>query len=205
MGFLQVVSNYFPLVIGALAFLILWGFTILAVYAGGTRRGLPTLDKFFWVALAAALPLVGYGIYLFAGPLRWLINLEPRPEGTRREAATIDAGSLPVPAYQPQPAAPAGRRTILHVVSGPLAGGHFTLEHLPILIGRGPDSGVRLADDRRISRRHAEIFEQDGAARIRDLGSMHGTMVNGQAAAGQPLHPGDRISVGDTVLVYQVQ
>ena len=57
-----------------------------------------------------------------------------------------------------------------------------------------------------LSRRHARIFCEHGAAYLADLGSKNGTTVNGVAVkqAITTLHDGDRIGLGST-LAYQVQ
>lgn len=69
------------------------------------------------------------------------------------------------------------------------------------VIGRDPAAIVQL-DAAGISRRHARIVV-DGDARLEDLGSKNGTMVN-DAAVETPvvLHDGDRISVGPIIVIY---
>jgi hypothetical protein len=101
-------------------------------------------------------------------------------------------------AYQPLRA-----RYSLVVVQGPLAGQQFILKSLPSRIGRGPDSGVALDADLNISRKHAEIYEWNGMLRIRDLGSLHGTQINGVTVKDQALTPGDRITLGGTMLILR--
>ena len=74
------------------------------------------------------------------------------------------------------------------------------LDRFPITIGRNPDAGIRLTD-RWASRRHCELFEQDGHLAVRDLGSTHGTYVNGRrVTAPTELRRGDTIQVGKTVM-----
>jgi pSer/pThr/pTyr-binding forkhead associated (FHA) protein len=57
----------------------------------------------------------------------------------------------------------------------------------------------------RLSRRHARIFEQDGAVYLADLGSLNGTTVNGQAVDKIPikLQPGDEACFAG--LCYQIE
>jgi pSer/pThr/pTyr-binding forkhead associated (FHA) protein len=95
--------------------------------------------------------------------------------------------------------------SILTIQSGPAAGKDFTLHRFPICIGRGPDAGVRLDEDRSVSRRHAEIYEKAGRLHIRDLDSTHGTQVNGNWTSDQPLEPGDEIQLGSSTLLFQQQ
>jgi pSer/pThr/pTyr-binding forkhead associated (FHA) protein len=88
----------------------------------------------------------------------------------------------------------------LRVLSGPDQGRAFPIGRLPALIGRGADVAVPLDGDITVSRRHAEIYAPQGALRIRDLGSSHGTQVNGFSIQDKSLEMGDRIQVGKTLL-----
>ncbi len=94
-------------------------------------------------------------------------------------------------------------RYSLLAIQGPLAGQQYILKSLPALIGRGPDASIALDADLNVSRRHAEIYEWNGMLRIRDLGSMHGTQINGVAVSDQALTSGDRITMGGTVLILR--
>ena len=69
----------------------------------------------------------------------------------------------------------------------------------PFSIGRSADTELQLADGR-VSRRHAELFQEAGAWRIRDLGSRTGTFVNDLRIETAELKPGDRLRIGDTEL-----
>lgn len=73
---------------------------------------------------------------------------------------------------------------------------------LPILVGRGHDADLNIAT-RTVSRRHAEIFESNGTVMIRDLGSLNGTIIDGQRVKEAPLPSGSRFSVGP--LTFEVQ
>ena len=57
----------------------------------------------------------------------------------------------------------------------------------------------------KMSRRHARIFEQDGAVYLADLGSLNGTSINGSNLDSQPvaLQRGDRICFTD--LCYEIE
>lgn len=70
------------------------------------------------------------------------------------------------------------------------------------LIGRVDECAVVL-DDPKVSRRHAEIRPAGDAYRIIDLGSTNGTEVNGRKVSDQLLTEGDRIRIGDNVLVFE--
>ncbi len=73
----------------------------------------------------------------------------------------------------------------------------ISLDKLPAVFGRNPDSDVRLGD-RWTSRRHCEISEINGTLVVRDLDSCNGTLVNGQHITEAHLMPGDRLTVGLT-------
>ena len=76
--------------------------------------------------------------------------------------------------------------------------GHRTrvpLTRFPFRIGRQPDNDLVLRDTR-ASRAHASVFVDNGAYWIEDLGSRHGTFVNGSRIERQPLHNSDKIEFG---------
>ncbi len=68
-------------------------------------------------------------------------------------------------------------------------------------LGRG-DVEIQL-DDPFASAQHARISRQGHVVVIEDLGSTNGTYLNEQPLTGpQPLHPGDRIRIGDCEFSY---
>lgn len=71
-----------------------------------------------------------------------------------------------------------------------------------ITLGRSTDCTVPIKD-RFLSRKHAEITFDSGSWIVRDFGSVNGTLLNGKKIEGSaPLRPGDRISLGDTEVVF---
>lgn len=67
-------------------------------------------------------------------------------------------------------------------------------------VGRCLDTGIKLFD-KACSRAHAEIYRKGDYISIEDLGSRHGTFVNGKRIAHRvKLHVGDRVDIGHTVL-----
>jgi hypothetical protein len=70
------------------------------------------------------------------------------------------------------------------------------------VIGRLPDCAVRLSDPQS-SRHHAEVRAGHDGYRLRDLGSTNGTYLNGVAVREHPLHDGDEIRIGSTVLRFE--
>ena len=78
----------------------------------------------------------------------------------------------------------------------------FPLGDQPATIGRATDSTIAVSDQR-VSNRQAVIESHDGGHRLRDLGSRHGTQVNGQLVESAQLAQGDEIIVGPIAMVYE--
>lgn len=75
-----------------------------------------------------------------------------------------------------------------------------------VLIGRDHKWDVAVDDDKRVSREHARIDSlKDGRVVFLDLGSSHGSKVNGKTVAGRVyLSVGDVIHVGKTEVIFTV-
>lgn len=100
---------------------------------------------------------------------------------------------------------PSGR---LVVVEGPDRGTSIPLTSREILIGRATDreGAVHVAlSDRGVSRRHARLLWRGGFWWLEDLGSTNGTYVNGEPVDACWLQPGDRVEVGKTQLVLEME
>jgi hypothetical protein len=126
-----------------------------------------------------------------------------------------DGGSAVMPAPDPL-----GEATSLHPLGG--AQGADGLEpqlvvergagHRPgmaydigdgAVMGRGDAAEIRLQDPF-ASSRHARLVRQGSMVVIEDLGSTNGTYLNEELLQGpQPLHPGDRVRIGDTEFTYE--
>jgi hypothetical protein len=79
----------------------------------------------------------------------------------------------------------------------------FFLTHSVTVLGRAAEADLRL-NDPGVSRRHAELrLERDDFVII-DLGSTNGLRVNQAPVTRQSLRTGDRIEVGSTTLVFQL-
>ena len=73
-----------------------------------------------------------------------------------------------------------------------------------IVLGRGDRAAIRL-DDPFASSRHALIYEQGNIVVIEDLGSTNGTYLNEELLqTPRPLHPGDRVRIGDSEFEFEV-
>ena len=64
-----------------------------------------------------------------------------------------------------------------------------------LLIGRSRDCDITI-DDPNVSRRHAELRNEDGRWVVADLGSTNGVKVNGRRVENSALEPGDDIVLG---------
>jgi len=71
-----------------------------------------------------------------------------------------------------------------------------------VVMGRGRACDLPLPSGE-ASRRHAAVKAGADCHTLRDLGSTNGTFVNGEPISGEhPLAPGDRIQVGDAVVIF---
>ena len=81
------------------------------------------------------------------------------------------------------------------VLSGEVPGSEFLLEKRQVKVGRGGDNEISV-DDHAMSKEHAVFEFSDNCFRIRDLGSMNGTLLNGSEIRVAELKHGDRIQMG---------
>lgn len=73
-----------------------------------------------------------------------------------------------------------------------------------VLIGRSSDSDIQLLQMRSVSRRHAKLVKEAQGYSIVDLGSSHGTFVNGDRVERKVLQEGDQIRFGHVELVFSI-
>ena len=73
-----------------------------------------------------------------------------------------------------------------------------------LVLGRGDVAAIRL-EDPFASARHARIYEQGSSVIVEDLGSTNGTYLNEELLqTPRPLHPGDRVRIGDSEFAFEV-
>jgi pSer/pThr/pTyr-binding forkhead associated (FHA) protein len=73
-----------------------------------------------------------------------------------------------------------------------------------LVLGRGDRAEIRL-EDPFASSRHARVYEQGNIVVIEDLGSTNGTYLNEEVLQSpRPLHPGDRVRIGDSEFTFEV-
>ncbi len=104
-------------------------------------------------------------------------------------------------AKKAKPAKPRrGVPTQVVILEGGNKGESISLDHAPLLIGRGNDAAIRLDDDY-VSTRHARIASSGEQWYVEDLGSTNGTYIGPtritQATA---LQLGTQIRIGKTIM-----
>jgi hypothetical protein len=198
-----------------------WGASVAFVTWDTTRRNLSGCQQLLWVSLAI-VPLVGFAGYLIARPFvlpestgSWGAREQPKKRVTFAKPTASGAPkrlpTLPAAEYlqasRPETAGEttANLTTMLTVAEGPHMGEYFVVDELPAYIGRGPGCMIHLDNDRGVSRRHAELYWPAGRLHLRDLDSTHGTNVNGADITDEGLASGDKIRVGYSLLIVNVE
>jgi hypothetical protein len=159
------------------------------------------------LADAALLFARGHGYTLAARPTVELVTDPRLPEGEVRVAATFEppertageaAGVDRTMVYEvPAIRAPSA---ILRAIGRDGREREVRIDGTLLTIGRAADNGLTL-DDGRVSRHHARLRARHGMLVLTDLDSTNGVRVNGVRVAEVALGAGDRIEIGDTILV----
>lgn len=85
----------------------------------------------------------------------------------------------------------------LVVVGGEAKSKEMNLQ-LPTIIGRGREGVSLTLPHPLVSRKHTELFEEEGKLFVKDLGSLNGTFVNNRRIADQtPLEPNELLTLGN--------
>jgi hypothetical protein len=97
-------------------------------------------------------------------------------------------------------------RVVLQIESGPDAPRSFVIEPgREVQVGRTSPAQVVLARDRTVSRQHFALIVAGTTCRIRDLGSTHGTALNGSPVGEARVFHGDVIAAGTTVFRVAIE
>jgi diguanylate cyclase (GGDEF)-like protein len=88
-------------------------------------------------------------------------------------------------------------------LSGELIAVPIPLERENVTLGRALEADVRV-NDAQVSRRHAQVVVEDGQYILIDLDSRNGTFLNGARISRQALENGDKISIGETMLRFDL-
>jgi len=120
-------------------------------------------------------------------PIQTLEIVRPKPRGGGPETPEAEG---------PRPAR-------LYVAEGPEHGRTVELDGGgPVTVGRSRSCSLALSEPN-ASKEHLRLAWEGGAWVMTDLGSSHGTRLNGRAAQTSALQPFDRIAIGDTVMIFE--
>jgi Nif-specific regulatory protein len=89
----------------------------------------------------------------------------------------------------------------LTAIAGRLKGSVFTIEALPVVIGRETAATLCIADAS-VSRRHSQIDKEENKYVILDLDSLNGTFINDVPVKRRSLQHGDRVRIGDSQFLF---
>jgi FHA domain-containing protein len=144
-------------------------------------------------------------LYLF---LLWISRNALKDLKRTTLQTTSAAGFVPPPAdatgIQPlggDAGAGADPRLVVERAPGHVPGMEYEVGEGAVL-GRGDQAEIRL-EDPFASSRHARLTRQGAVIVVEDLGSTNGTYLNEELLDGpRPLHPGDRVRIGDSEFTY---
>ncbi len=120
----------------------------------------------------------------------------PEQAGYNDATGLYSAGGSATPGADGQP------RLRVGSAAGLEAGAAYDLSD-GALLGRGDEADIVLQDSF-ASTRHARLAPHGDVIVLEDLGSTNGTYLNEEPLRGpQPLHPGDKIRIGDSVFTFE--
>ena len=148
-----------------------------------------------WVARSALRDLRGRGEASVRGaPTAGANGLAANPEATGLHSAS-SLGPVDIATRAP--------RLVVERAPGHDPGMIYDLDG-NIVLGRGEQAEIRL-EDPFASSNHARIYEQGGALVIEEMGSTNGTYLNEELLeTPRPLHPEDRVRIGDSEFAFEV-
>ena len=100
-------------------------------------------------------------------------------------------------------------RPALVFLTGDLIAVPIPLDRNEVILGRALEADVRV-NDSKVSRRHARILtvsnSKNGTTQyiLNDLNSRNGTLLNGQKANKEILNHGDKITIGENILRFEM-
>ncbi len=118
---------------------------------------------------------------------------KPAAAATMVYRPKADAGAPELPGE-----GPIERETVWLVVDGE----RHPISKRVTVLGRAQDCDLQLSDPN-VSRRHAEVRQEETAYWIVDLGSTNGMEVNGRRLRQAKLEDGDRVTLGSTDVVFE--
>lgn len=180
-------------VIGGLILLLL--IALVAV----TRRSKAAPRPLFYEELSSAQQIPEIEPNYQPGPM------ELDPDATNPFVQTDPDATNPIP----QMILPDARLVVERSRAAPLVGQAIPVSHVPFKLGRRGRGDISFDGDDNVSREHAIIRFDNGEFTLTDLGSMHGTAVNGERISSNsavPLRNGDQIRFGITTqIVFETE
>jgi hypothetical protein len=120
--------------------------------------------------------------------------------GAPSDATGIQSADLARPPRGPTPQ-DLDPRLVVERAPGHVPGMEYEVGEGAVM-GRGDHAEIRL-EDPFASSRHARLSRQGAVIVLEDMGSTNGTYLNEELLSGpQPLHPGDRVRIGDSEFTY---
>ncbi len=145
-----------------------------------------------WVARSARRDLGGGGVPFATGRRSETAAIPPDATGLYSASAL---GSADVANRSP--------RLVVERAPGHDPGMIYDLDG-DIVLGRGDQAAIRL-EDPFASSRHARVHQQGTIVVIEDLNSTNGTYLTEELLqTPRPLHPGDRVRIGDSEFAFEV-
>lgn len=213
------------LLIGILYIAIGWGLWNLQEWARAVALalcGLAVLGALILMAMSLSVPSATAAVLTLIpasinGIIVWYL-LQPHvveafatvdKDYSRLQGADVQP-TVPTPIEPPAPPPPKPTRVpgpapimAWLVIQGQTRQGQFGLGSSTAVLGRDASRCDVVLEDDAVSREHAKIRYEGGRFWIYDLGSRNGTFINNHKVQRQMLIDGDRIRVGDTVLVFK--
>lgn len=90
------------------------------------------------------------------------------------------------------------------LLSGGSAGTEYEMDAPRVSLGRGDEATWTFSDEA-MSKEHAALEFASGAIRLRDLGSMNGSRVNGADTKAADLKNGDRFELGGLAFEFVLE
>ena len=138
-------------------------------------------------------------------------NERAEREEAARTTVTPGGGADDIHVTEADSTAPVARerRPALVFLRGELIAAPIPLERDEVTLGRALEADVRV-NDARASRLHASITTQrdlqkgETRYRVKDLGSTNGTLLNGVPVTEAPLQDGDKLTVGEHLIRFEL-
>ena len=174
----------------------------------GPSAGLPG----GWVATGTVLPAPATesrdddaDLAALVGPVsaRGVRGAQPRSGAPLRSAAGNGPATRPGEApHAVRPVASPSVLALLRVTEPDGLEREVRVDGPALTLGRAPDNGL-VVRDARVSRHHGRFQERRGTLVYTDLGSTNGTRVNGVRVDEIVLGAGDRLQLGDVVVIVE--